>query len=391
MAKRPTGIEIRHGRTCASCNGGKCDCTPTYRAWAWSPRDGKKLRRTFPTFAAARAWRRDALPEIAKGTLREPTRRTIREAADELLAGMRSGAIRTRSGDVYKPSAIRGYEAALRDRIVPELGPVKLSEVQRRDVQRIADAMLAEGRDPSTIRNAVMPLRVIYRRAFEDGDVSVNPTAKLRLPAVRGRRDRIAAPDEASILLEALSESDRALWATALYAGLRLGELQALEWSDVDLAAGVIRVRRSYDEKARVFVAPKSRAGERKVPIAAVLRDELVSHKLRLGWSDGLVFGRTAEKPIDGSSCWRRARVASERAGLSPLGFHEARHTFASLMIAAGVNAKALSTYMGHSSVTITYDRYGHLMPGNEDAAAELLDAYLERANTQARLAQVGT
>ncbi len=66
---------------------------------------------------------------------------------------------------------------------------------------------------------------------------------------------------------------------------------------------------------------------------------------------------------------------------------HEARHTFASLMIAAGVNARALCSYMGHASVTITYDRYGHLMPGNEDEAATLLDAYLERANTRARLA----
>jgi integrase len=66
-----------------------------------------------------------------------------------------------------------------------------------------------------------------------------------------------------------------------------------------------------------------------------------------------------------------------------------ARHTFASLMIAAGVNAKALATYMGHASVTITYDRYGHLMPGNEDEAAGLLDAYLERANTRARLASI--
>ena len=58
-------------------------------------------------------------------------------------------------------------------------------------------------------------------------------------------------------------------------------------------------------------------------------------------------------------------------------------------MIAAGVNAKALSVYMGHSSITITLDRYGHLMPGSEDEAAELLDAYLERADTAARLAQV--
>ena len=74
---------------------------------------------------------------------------------------------------------------------------------------------------------------------------------------------------------------------------------------------------------------------------------------------------------------------------LEPISLHECRHTFGSLMIAAGVNAKALSTYMGHSSITITLDRYGHLMPGSEDAVAKLLDASLKRANTAARLAQV--
>ena len=83
------------------------------------------------------------------------------------------------------------------------------------------------------------------------------------------------------------------------------------------------------------------------------------------------------------------AEVDAERAGLVAIGLHDARHTFASLMIAAGVNAKALSTYMGHASVTITYDRYGHLMPGNEGDAAALLDAYLTRADTAARVAQV--
>jgi integrase len=78
------------------------------------------------------------------------------------------------------------------------------------------------------------------------------------------------------------------------------------------------------------------------------------------------------------------------KAGLARLGLHEARHTFASLMIGVGVNAKALSTYMGHASITITLDRYGHLMPGNEEEAAGLLDAYLERAVTAARGPVVG-
>jgi integrase len=95
-------------------------------------------------------------------------------------------------------------------------------------------------------------------------------------------------------------------------------------------------------------------------------------------------------RPFDAVTIGERSKNAWGRVGLEPITLHEARHTFASLMIAAGVNAKALATYMGHASVTITYDRYGHLMPGNETEAAALLDSYLERADTQARIAQLG-
>jgi integrase len=70
---------------------------------------------------------------------------------------------------------------------------------------------------------------------------------------------------------------------------------------------------------------------------------------------------------------------AWQRNSLTPIGFHEARPTYASLVIAAGVNAKALSAYMGHASIAITLDLYGHLIPGNEVEAATLLNAYLER------------
>jgi integrase len=144
----------------------------------------------------------------------------------------------------------------------PLLAVAAARDVQRRDIQRLADDFLAEGRDPSTIRNALMPLRVIYRRALEDGDVALNPCTNLRLPAVRRRRERIASPDEAQQLLAALPERDRSIWATALFAGLRRGELMALRWEDIDLAAGLIRIERSYDDKGRVEIEPKSRAGQ---------------------------------------------------------------------------------------------------------------------------------
>jgi len=335
--------------------------------------------------AAAKAWRADALAGLRRGTVRASRPTTVRQAADVLVAGMNSGLVRTRSGDLYKPSAIRSYEAALRLYILPDLGAFKLGDVQRRDVQQLADELLGSGRDPSTIRNALMPLRVIYRRALEDGDVVVNPCAAVRLPAVRGRRERIASPHEAAALLRAVPAADRALWALALYAGLRRGELMALRWSDVDLAAGVIRIERAWDPKSRVLVEPKSRAGRRRVPIAAVLRGMLVEHKMAAHGE--LVLGRAGGSPVNPEPFAARAVRAWRDAGLEPITLHEGRHTFASLMIAAGVNARALTTYMGHASVTITYDRYGHLMPGNENEAAALLDAYLERADTQARLA----
>lgn len=381
------GIRKLHSARCAARSGGRCGCRAGYEASVFSAREGKKIRKTFPSLAAAKAWRADALAGLRRGSVRAPRPTIVRDAAAYLVTGMATGAVRTRSGDVYKPSVVRSYEAALRLHVLPELGARKLAEVQRRDVQRLADDLLADGRDPSTIRNALMPLRVIYRRALEDGDVAINPCAAVRLPASRGRRDRIVSPQQATRLLAALAEDDRALWALALYAGLRRGELMALRWEDIDLAVGVIRVERAWDDKARVFVEPKSRAGRRRVPIAAVLRDILVEHKL-ISRGELVISRAYGRAPFDGGVAARAQRVW-KRAGLESITMHEARHTFASLMIAAGVNARALATYMGHASVTITYDRYGHLMPGNESEAAALLDAYLERADTRARLAAV--
>jgi integrase len=130
---------------------------------------------------------------------------TISEAADAWLSGARSGAIRNRSGEVYKPSVLRGYEASIERFVKPELGARKLSALTRLDVQDFAERILATGLDPSTVRNALMPLRVIYRRAVPRSEVAINPTREIELPASRGRRDRIADPKEAAALIAALA------------------------------------------------------------------------------------------------------------------------------------------------------------------------------------------
>ena len=382
------GIEVRHARSCASHAGRRCSCEPGYRVAAYDAPSRRKVSRTFRSLAEARLWRAGAQTQAAKGVRLTGTAQTLREAAETFVDGIASGAIRTRTGDRYRPSVVREYARSLRLHVLPSLGGAKLSRIQRRDVQSVVDAMLAGGADASTIRNALKPLRVIYRLAIDDGDLAVNPCVLLRLPAVRGRRERIASPAEASMLLAALRPADRALWGCAFYAGLRRGELRALVWDDVDLAAGVIRVERSMSSQ-RETGEPKSRAGRRSVPIVAALRDLLVEHKLVTRREQGFVFGTSASSPFTPNVVRGRARTAWRRAGLEPIGLHECRHTFASLVIAAGVNAKAITAYLGHSSIQTTFDLYGHLMPGSEDEAVALVDAYLERAASERRLAKL--
>jgi integrase len=384
--RKPTGIEVRHARTCRSRHGEPCDCTPGFRAFVWSARDERRIQKTFATEAAALLWREDARVDLRRGVLVAAKPTVLREFADAWLAGAGDGSIRNRSGDRYKPSTVRGYEQALREYVLPEIGAAKLQELRRQDIQRLADDLSGLDVSAATVRNALLPLRAICRRALSRGDIQVNPTTGIETPAIRSRRTRFATPEEAQLLVDAAPAMDRVLWATAFYAGLRRGELQALRWADVDLAGGVLRVERSWDVKAGI-IDPKSMAGRRKVPIAAVLRDYLVGHRMAAG--DGLVFGRTDGTPFATSTISKRANEAWREARLRPITLHECRHTFASLMIAAGVNPKALQTFMGHSSITVTLDRYGHLFPGSEGEAAVLLDAYLAESHERARSASL--
>jgi integrase len=373
-SRKHPGIEVRRTRS-----------GPSYRAEVFDHRTGKRRYKAFPTLAAAKGWRTDALAAIRAGTLAPDAGVTLRQAAAELLDGMEAGTIRSRSGRPYKPATCRSYRRAFRLRLLPAFGPRRLGDIRRRDVQAFIDRMAAEGHDGSTIRNTIDPLRVVYRRALTRELVTVNPMVALEIPAATGKRDRIASPDEATSLIAALPEGDRALWATAMFAGLRRGELRGLRWSDVDLAGGVIRVERGWDAKEGA-IEGKTKASRRTVPIAGRLRDHLLEHKLATGREgDALAFGVTATDPLEPSNVRRRALTAWKAAKLKPISLHECRHTFASLGIAAGLNAKALSEYLGHASVTITFDRYGHLFPGSEHEAAGQLDAYLLRSEGHSR------
>src|SRR4051812_14946600 len=115
-ARKTTGIRARHSRACKGASGGKCNCRPTWEASVYLKREGRKVRKTFPTLDAARAWRADAEGAKRRNALRGPTPKTVREAADEFMDGARAGAILAGKGTRkhrYKPSTLRTYDAAL--------------------------------------------------------------------------------------------------------------------------------------------------------------------------------------------------------------------------------------------------------------------------------------
>jgi integrase len=317
---------------------------------------------------------------VRRGTLREPTQTTFDTAAREFVAGIKAGSVLNRNGSVYKPSAVRGYEAALRDVWRPTFGSWRLDQVRRADLQKHVDKLVGDAA-PSTIRNYIDPVRRIFDRALKRDDVDVNPTLGLEVPKGSGKRDRIASVAQALALLKALPDAERALWATAFFAGLRRGELRGLRRQAVDLDAGIITVEAGWDDVEGQIDA-KSQGGERGVPIIRELRPILVAHLLATGRGnpDDLVFGRTATLPFVPSTVRAAARSAWADAGLEPFTLHEARHTFTSMMVAAGVDPAEVMRRVGHASVALTLERYTHETDGAAADTSKALQSYIDAA-----------
>lgn len=372
-----------------------CGCRPSYQAQA-GPRRGRRTK-TLPTLAEARAWKRDVERAFTLGEFGVGGRIRLRDAGESWLTAAGDGTALTRSGTAYRPATLAGYQQALREHVFPALGDRRVEAVTRGDVLALIGTLQTAGLSPSTVRNAIVPLRALYRHAGDHDWTQRNPTRGVAMPGVSGvRRERFATPAEVRALLEALPERDRAPWATAAYTGLRCGELQGLRWVDVDLDAAELWVTQAWDDVGKRMAPPKTRAGVRKVPITAALRRLLIEHEPRrcgeLVFAKGSLAGRyrgPATAPFSDSAVTQRARAAWREAGLEPLGLHEARHTFASSCLAAGVPMKVVSELMGHTTIQVTVDLYGHLEPDARRAAIARLDEFLA-GNDNVALSPVG-
>lgn len=387
------GVELRHSKLCAARAERSCDCAPTYQANVWDNRSRRRIRRSFPTLAAAKKWRRDALTALEHGdvaAVTPTTTRTVAVALSELLAGMEDGTVLDRSGRRYRPATIRGYAEASAKDIAPRIGHLRLTEVRRSDTQALVDALHARGLAGSTVRNKLDPLRVVFRRALQDDEVTRSPVEKLRYPALATTAREIANPERVGQLLDALPAGERAAWSTAFYAGLRVGELRALRWRHVDFEAGRIHVVAGWDDQAGEQ-ATKTVAGTRTIPLVGRLRADLARHKLATGrQADDLCFGRTASSAFVRSTLRSRALAAWGPAALDPLTPHEARHTCASYLAAAGLSPKEAQTAMGHADIRTTLNVYAKAVPGWEQGATAKLDAYLDGAGSRDTGATMG-
>jgi integrase len=382
---RVQGIEPRHKKSCRSRLGGRCNCTPTYQASVYDKATGIRERKTFETRTEAENWRRDRIAALKSGRLRM-SRITVRDIGDELIDAIKEGAPLGRGRKVFSPGTVASYEYSWKHRIREEFGGHRLADLDRTHINRFIDKLGAQGLSGNTIANDLLPLRLIVREAMRHGHLATTPFAGVETPQ-RGKADiRVVSPMEMETMLAALTGDPRAVYAIGAYAGLRIGEIAGLKWSDIDLSKRTITVRRNWVYKTNdLKECPKTDAGRRTIPVIDCLFPILADHRSEhseAGETDFVFPGRFPDRPRSYSGMRFKAdRLAG--AGVVTLRPHECRHSFASFMIAAGVNLKALSVAMGHTNVGFTLDRYGHLLPDAHEEMTERLNDFLSRTRSR--------
>jgi integrase len=278
-----------------------------------------------------------------------------------------------------KPKTTAGYESILRNRVLPVFGETRVSAITQLDVRRFVADLAAAGDEPGTIRNTFNVLRLVFGTALGSGAIRTNPCAGVRMP--RSTRDEMLflQPEEILRLADAITPAFRVLVLFAAYTGLRAGEIGALRVGRLDLSRGTALVRESLaDVKGKLVFGPTKTYAHRTARLPRFLCEALADH-LANGQHDptSLVFTTTTGRPIRHNLFYaRHFKPAVLRAGLpAALRFHDLRHTCAALLIAQGAHPKAIMERLGHSSIQVTLDRYGHLFPGLDEALSDGLEA----------------
>ena len=325
------------------------------------------------------AWAERGRPPAGYFTKRlaeDALRRTLDDARRGTLPGMvRTGSTFADAAAEYlryiehdrgrKPSTLRGYRSAIGAHLLPAFGELAVEDVTTAAIEQW---LAGFGGSVRTRNKLLIQLHGILGRARRVYGLPSNAAAEVEKFSQRPSGEiEVFSPGEVWALARAAgSEQDAAIFLTAAFTGLRMGELLALRWRDVDFAGAAIRVRASY--YLGQLTTPKS-GKVRAVPMAPDVATALAQLGRREDWvgDDDLVFAGELGRYLDGSALRRRYKDALGRAGLRPLRFHDLRHTFGTRMIAKA-DIRRVQEWMGHADIQTTM-RYLHYAPHAEDAA----------------------
>ena len=350
----------------------------------------QKRRRGFPTRKAAEEAMQKELHERRAGTYVEPTHLTVGAYLERWLAEADAG---------WREATAYAYAGIVRNRIVPYLGDAPLAKLSALDVQACYRRLLEAGYAPSTVRLTHTVLREALEQAVRWRLIPANPCAAAKAPATQAVEPESWTAEEARAFLAATAGDDLArLWRLGLDSGMRLGELLALTWADIDFARGTVAVRRTLTPSRggawTIGDGPKSAKGRRSIPLAEATLAALRSHRARqterrllLGpdWHDlGLVFDRGNGEPCRPATVQARFERAVARAGVTPLTPHGMRHTMATLLLAAGVHPKIVQERLGHATIGMTLDRYSHVTMDMQRGAAGIMGDLLGEGDAPA-------
>lgn len=290
-----------------------------------------------------------------------------------------------------KASTLQSYNDVLRNYVLPEIGRIPLAKLAPTHVQAMMRELEARGLSPRTQIYARAVLRKALNQAARWGDVSRNVAALVDPPA-KARKERPVLNRTQALALLAATAGDplEALFRVAVAMGLRQGEILALRWEDVDLEKHQLTVSGTLTRltgQGLVRTSTKTNT-VRIVPLPDNCAEALRAHRKRQreepvaagpAWSDlGFVFTTQAGTPLDARSLGRRWHAIRDAAGLpGTLHFHDLRHSAATLLLAQGVPITTVSRLLGHASIRITADVYGHVGLDLLRDAADAMDQIL--------------
>jgi integrase len=280
-----------------------------------------------------------------------------------------------------KPATLISYGGIIENHLIPYFGDAKLANITRANIRDFVKAKEDEQRpSPKTIHNILLLLHQILADAQVEGILIRNPFLKIERPRIEKEEMDFLKTEEIPVLLEKCDALNYPWIYTAIFTGMRRGELLSLKWEDIDWHSGKIHVRRNLYRGN--FQTPKSKRSKRAIDMGPRLAQVLKTHRakqneirLKAGseWVDNdLIFCQKNGTPLDPYNQNHRAfKPILKKAGIRQIRIHDLRHTFASILIAAGHNPKYIQNQMGHASISITMDLYGHLMPEVHKGAAE--------------------